>query len=586
MAERFVQSHIRNLPLFQRLTAPQLAEIAGAFQVLRFEPNEVVFRQGQPSQGMFVFASGRGVLTQVGADGVERPVGGVGEGKHVNETALFTDGVENATLRAAESSVVLFLARQRFAQVLNDHPEIRSMLQVQLDRFPSALRNQFPGQREDETVITRMRYHWWAFGRFVWLPVALSAVTLALGAASQSGTVLLGLFGLALIVFGGFALYYYFEWRNDYVILTDQRIICIEATIITFRNVISEIPIGNILEVNTIISPTDPFARIFNYGTVIVKTAGEAGNMKLDFMPNPFGFQTLIFQSRDRFQERMANQTRNAIRAELAGSLGQPAAVASQAASVTRTQTQEISLLGGLLPVKSTNEQGETVYRKHWTVWLRHVFLPGLLMLAGVVLFVVALVRPDAIPGLGTISFALAFLVMLVGAVWFYIADWDWRNDMYIVGDETITLIHKRPLWLQNQVDKILISQVHNVESIVSGLFSSLFDVGDVQISLVGSAESAIKVFRGVPNPRAIQAEISRRQMRARTQREEADSDRQRQLIAEYLSVYNENIAPRLDTAQAQPPPPPPPPPEPPEIPPTHDGTRPPGIPRTRPDEP
>jgi hypothetical protein len=176
---------------------------------------------------------------------------------------------------------------------------------------------------------------------------------------------------------------------------------------------------------------------------------------------------------------------------------------------------------------------------------------------------------------------------MLAGVVWFYLADWDWRNDMYIVGDETITLIHKRPLWLQNQVDKILISQVHNVESVVSGLFSSLFDVGDVQISLVGSAESSVKVFRGVPNPRAIQSEISRRQMRARTQHEEADSDRQRQLIAEYLSVYNESIAPRLDVAQAQAQPaPPPPPPELPEIPPTHDGTRPPGIPRTLPDDP
>ena len=66
MPERFVQSHIRNLPLFQRLTPQQLAAMAEAFQVLRFEPNEVIFRQGQPSQGMFVFVSGRGVLTQAG----------------------------------------------------------------------------------------------------------------------------------------------------------------------------------------------------------------------------------------------------------------------------------------------------------------------------------------------------------------------------------------------------------------------------------------------------------------------------------------------------------------------------------------
>jgi hypothetical protein len=118
----------------------------------------------------------------------------------------------------------------------------------------------------------------------------------------------------------------------------------------------------------------------------------------------------------------------------------------------------------------------------------------------------------------------------------------------------------------------------------VSGLFSSLFDVGDVVISLVGASESNTKVFRSVGKPHEAQAEISSRQARARAQRDEADANRQRQLITDYLSVYHENIAPHPDSAQAQPAAPPPPP-EVPEAPPTHDGTRPPGIPRTLPDD-
>ena len=589
MPERFVQSHIRKLPLFQRLTPGQLAEIANAFQVLRFEPGETVFQQGQPSQGMFVFVSGRGVLAQVGSDGVERPVGAVGENEQVNETALFVDGLENASLRVAEPSIVLFLSRHRLAQVMAHHPDIAATLQGQGSRFPDTPRRLFQGQREDETIIARLRYHWWSMGRRVWLALILAFVSLALGVASQSAALALGMMGLAVIIFGGFILYAYFEWRNDYIIVTDQRVVRVEDTILTFQNVISEIPIGNILEVNTVISPTDPFARIFNYGTVTIRTAGEAGIMKLDFMPRPFELQTMIFQSRDRYREMQAARTRTSIRAELDRSLGQPtgafAAGSSQPTSATPRQQQNPSLLALILPLqmKFTNAQGETVYRKHWTSWLRHVFLPGLMILAGVILFVVAFLRPDALPGLGAITLPLAFFVMLVGGIWFYIADWDWRNDMYIVGDETITLIHKRPLWLQNQVDKILVSQVDNVESVVSGLFSSLFNVGDVVISLVGAAESSTKVFRSVSNPREVQAEISRRQARARMLREEAEANRQRQLIAEYLSVYHENIAPRLDNAQAQPPSQPPAPPEPP---PTHDGTRPPGVPRVRPDEP
>jgi hypothetical protein len=102
-------------------------------------------------------------------------------------------------------------------------------------------------------------------------------------------------------------------------------------------------------------------------------------------------------------------------------------------------------------------------------------------------------------------------------------------------------------------------------------------------VSLVGSAESSTKVFRGIGNPRAVQAEISRRQAQARARRDETEASRQRQLIADYLSVYHENIAPQLGSSQPQAPPPPP---EPPEVPPTQDGTRPPGVPRVRPDEP
>jgi hypothetical protein len=209
-----------------------------------------------------------------------------------------------------------------------------------------------------------------------------------------------------------------------------------------------------------------------------------------------------------------------------------------------------------------------------------------IVILLGIILLGVTVLQPTALSG---VSVSLAFFIVLVGAVWFYLADWDWRHDIYIVGDETITLIHQRPLWLQNQNDKILLSQVNNVVSVTSGFFSTLFDIGDVRISLVGTDQASVKVFQGVQNPREVQAEISRRQVRARALKEQTEADRQRQMIGDYLSVYHENIAPKLDAAQSAPPvpqPPPSPPESEPPPPPLQDGTRPPGIPRVRPDEP
>ena len=83
--------------------------------------------------------------------------------------------------------------------------------------------------------------------------------------------------------------------------------------------------------------------------------------------------------------------------------------------------------------------------------------------------------------------------VSLSSLLWFYWSDWDWRNDLYIVRDDTIVMIHKRPLWLQNNRDQILLNQIDNVVAESKGFFQQAFSYGDVRISLIGA--DRFKVF-------------------------------------------------------------------------------------------
>ena len=89
MAERFVQSHIRNLPLFEQLSPPQIGVLANIVQVLRFEPGQLVVQEGQPTQGLFLFVSGRGILTRRAPNGMEESIGSVESGQYVDEIALY-----------------------------------------------------------------------------------------------------------------------------------------------------------------------------------------------------------------------------------------------------------------------------------------------------------------------------------------------------------------------------------------------------------------------------------------------------------------------------------------------------------------
>ena len=115
--------------------------------------------------------------------------------------------------------------------------------------------------------------------------------------------------------------------------------------------------------------------------------------------------------------------------------------------------------------------------------------------------------------------------------------DWDWRNDLYIISDDTITLVHKRPFFLQSLRDQILVERIDNVESLTRGIFAALMKYGDVRMSLVGADEP--KMFHRVSNPQAIQQEISRRQHNKAERRAKYDAMQQRQILGEYLDSVN-----------------------------------------------
>ncbi|MEO8611243.1 MAG: cyclic nucleotide-binding domain-containing protein [Chloroflexota bacterium] len=598
MADRFVLSHLKRFPLFEHLTPQQLEVVANAVQVLRFQPGEVIFTQSQQTTGAVIFASGRGELTQVGSDRVNRQVGVVEAGEYLNEAALFSDVIAPVTLRAIEVSIALFLGRQQMASLLAYNPDIKTALQgrtatsapmpVAQNAAPiaAAPAPAFQGKRDNENVLIETRRHWWAFARRIGLTILGIIILLLVGSLAYRAipsfpwiTAELGIFVLVILLW----IYFYLEWRNDSLIVTERRVINIQRNLIGLSTNINELPLDAIHEVKVAVPVTDLPARIFGYGTLLIKAAGDGNLMKMDYIPQPKHVQETIFTYRDRVRQNIVDEsrtaTRNAIRGDIDKFLGR-----APDGSITSGDAGTVYPGGagehGFLAMKFINEKGETVYRKHRIVWFQHVMLPALMMLVGIILFVVAFVGIS--PSLGFIGFAIAFVVLAVGAVWFYLADWDWRHDMYIVGDQTITLIHKRPLWLQDENDRILLSQVDNVISEMRGVINTLFKVGDVKLSLTGSDAKNAKWFRNVHEPQEIQQEISRRQDQAAMLKQEAEAERQKQAIIDYLSVYHETIAPE-STAQASGTTPNAPGEQPPKV---RDRTRPPGIPLVRRDNP
>ncbi|GAB4513519.1 MAG: hypothetical protein OHK0046_14300 [Anaerolineae bacterium] len=542
MADRFVESHIRRLPIFARVPPDQLTPIIEAFQVMRYEPGEFLFRQGEPTQGMIVFVSGQAQLIQTHpATGRSQVIGLIQANQYLNELALFQAGTETASLYAIETSTVLFLSRARLMNIIGYYPELRQYLPVAQEAVPrrAPTVKVFAGQRDSEGILLNSRRHWWAYVRKSW-PAFFLAIAIIIGSGYLPSPALsLVIVLLALVIAGVYVLYNYLEWRNDRVIITDQRVIRIERDILSFKTSISEVPLTSIQEVNADNITADPFSRLFNYGMVEIKTAGDAGNMKLTVIPDPDNVQDIIFDNRNRQRENREREHLNTIRATIDKAIGNDQSSSQPTIPTTPPPAKQNR---SLLPTRFIGDKGEIVYRRHLVFWAARAFVPVIGLVASVMLMLLGGVLPILQEG-GIIVSIFGFFMALIFGIWLYFADWDWRNDLYIISDDTVQLVHRRPFWLQNEIDQVLLASVDNVVSEQSGLLQSLFGYGNVKISLIGSDPNDAKVFKGAPKPRQIASEISGRQARVKQRAREADERRRREEIAEYLSVYHQTVS-------------------------------------------
>ncbi len=552
------ESILQNIPLFARLKSHDLRLIGSALTVHSYRAGEDIFVQGQMAEGLLIVLSGTAILFQTSSDGSQKPMARVKPYQVFNQESLFSDLAQSATLRAAQNVSIAKLGQGAFAALLKQHSGLSAAIGQIHKASSKSINPRFAEQRDDEVVLIETRRHWWAFLRSAWIPFVLMPAMWAAAFIARAQPLSLAIAALSFVLPGLALIYFYKEWRNDSVIVTDQRIIRVERTIRTMHRQITQVGLESVQEINFEIPPYDPFARLFRYGSVIIKTAGSQGNLELDQIPQPERFQKLIIEDRQYFESRKAQRRQAMARDELqrwmAGENPELEAAFEPSSTDSGTPPAPIAGTNGYFSTCVEMSNGDIVYRKHISVWAQHTLLPIVIMLLAVtgLLLTFTIISPD----LRIVTFPVCIVALLIGGVAYYWLDWDWRNDLYIISDDTITLVHKRPFFLQNLRDQVLVERIDNVESVTTGFFAAILKYGDVRMSLIGADEH--KLFHKVAHPQRIQQEISRRQYLKEARRARYEAMQQRQILGEYLGAaqsqtLNQNAAhvPNLTAANA-----------------------------------
>jgi membrane protein YdbS with pleckstrin-like domain len=257
------------------------------------------------------------------------------------------------------------------------------------------------------------------------------------------------------------------DWRADWLVLTDKRVLWVERTP-WVRERRWEAPLGSLQTVAAV--SAGPIARLTGCADLVLDTASR-GVQRVRGLRRAHEAASAILAT----QRHAARRSKRLERLRSAMQVEPPAIGATEPESPRAV-----------------------VWRRHpWLLAKGVLSRPVPLLLAGVIL--------SAAPG-GSLCLALAATGALVWTVWLWD---DWRNDEIVVTAERIVQVRRSPLRLRDESWHASIEKVQDVAYEVPNLLAHLLDYGTLTVKTGGDGGDF--ELPGVPRPREASAELNRR---------------------------------------------------------------------------
>jgi len=542
--------HLRQVPLFSRLSEAQMGRVASTVQVETFPRGSRLAVVGRPGRAFYYVLSGEALVSAAHARGRLRPVGYLRPGSYFGVTSILLGEPHDTTIEAKTDLTALVIYRVDLDRLRREAPELDEDLQFP-DEITAKMRHEaFAWQNPDEVVVYFAQRHWIILARLLFLPtlalVALGTFLLAalrpLAGAWQAAPLALLLVGYALAV-----AWYWADWRNDYFVITTQRVAHRELNLLRYESRV-EAPLSQVQDVTV---KRGRLGNILGFGDAVIQTAAKVGlgAIVFDHVRDPEVAKETIFRQLYRIQAHSKLAEHESARAELKRRL-QWATPEDLAAQAQARKAPEAAGPGQLVrrprapwpkirlipPIREQSD-GSVTWRKHWYFLLRrilHWFLASLIL---IVLFVAYLLGRLPLVPPGNVGVVLGTLV--VAAIISFNLWWqatDWGNDVYIVTEDRLIDVEKRPLFGPEDRREATLDRVQNVNLSIPGPLAALLNFGDVDIETAGGEGKF--TFTHVMAPHDVQREIMARVNRNRERRQQLESQQRRREIADWFAVY------------------------------------------------
>lgn len=530
--------------LFQGLNDAQLAHVVTHIERIEKFKDDVIYAQGSPGDKFYVIFQGRVRVTQKEGQR-ERQLRILNAGDYFGEGGLLFKRPRSDTITAIEPTVLLRLSREDFFELLEIMPSIRMNLSATAESRYLALKENFDWLSDDEVIYLIRRKHELFLLISLIPPVILGLIALPIFVLSFSQTspsltiaaLLFGIFGMIGSVMWG--IWNWLDWGNDFYIVTSQRVVWLERVIFFYYSR-QEAPLTQVLSVNV---KTSFIGRIFNYGSVDVRTF--TGGIPMQNMTDPKQFASYVegFQSRAQRQQREAEA--EVIEKELHKRIHKeseplPVKPAPPKPAENKKKPKQSALqyiLDTFLKVRFEQDNVIT-YRKHWLVLIGKTLAPTMVFLMLVILYGLLLYQYLFRDGIGISGLpvsVLAGLLLFAVILWWGYHYLDWNNDIYQLTPEQIVDIERKPLG-EEQKKTAPLDSILSLEHARLGIIQLIFNFGNVVIN-VGQTKF---IFRGVHNPDQVHQDVADYIEARRRKRQEVEAERERKRLLDWFGTYHQ----------------------------------------------
>ena len=546
-------SLLKNIKLFDGLDDAQLEQVTTFTQPVNIKPGESLRLDGK-SYPFFIVVSGRVRYTHpLRGKQAENYV--LNHGDFFGADLVFRGRPKLFTLVALDSTLLFSFPVEGLRVLLNTIPALTKNIKKQVAWYNLIHSKAFNWLGEEETVKVICRKH----------PAYLFLVELAPLVVAWIGVVVIlfanqvttpsfrlavgwlgaGVVGAAIL----WAIWRYFDWGNDYYVITDERIVWVERTIGLYDSR-QEAPLVAIKAGET---KSSFLGRSLGFGDVITQTF--VGEVFFRHIGNPAEIKNLIDQERRLAVERQMSTDVHAIEGKIrqkiepSGAVTVPMSVKTSSQELTNSPVskQEMKLLPANLNIGQAilarfrtrwESGGMITYRKHIYVMFRMTLLPGVsaIGLAAVTGFLYYL-RTH-----GEFSLFTPGLILLVGialtgiaVLWWLYKFVDWSNDIYRVTPDKIIDSERKPLGTEFTKSAPL-ENIIGLDFERLGFLGVVLNFGNVIIN-VGTDNKFI--FYGIHNPARAQRDIFNYMSAHRVKKQQADTVQEQERVSSYIAAYH-----------------------------------------------